>query len=991
MRHRKTSLAVVAALVAIALSATYQTSTAQSGQPAAIDFARDIEPIILNNCVKCHGPQRAMAGLRLDQDQGLLQVVAPRNSRDSRLVKRILGEGEEKRMPLGAPPLAPSEIAIIRRWIDTGAILPPRTADQARHWSYIAPIRPTVPQTKNTTWARNPIDNFVLARLEKEGISPSPIADRSTLLRRIGLDLVGLPPSISETDAFLGDNSLRAFEKQIDRLLASSHFGERWARRWLDAARYADSDGYEKDKQRQVWFYRDWVIDAINSDKPYNQFIVEQIAGDRLPGATQQQIVATGFLRNSMVNEEGGIDPEQFRMEAMFDRMDAIGKSVLGLTIQCAQCHNHKFDPLRQEEYYRLFAFLNNSDEAQLAVYTPAEEMKRAEIFRRIREIEADLQHRTPDWEARQAKWEEAVANNDRAGQQDWIVLKPTVVDMSTGGQRYIPIEDGSFLAQGYAPTKHRAKFVVRTDQPRITGFRLELMVDANLPMGGPGRSPKGIGALTEFEAEAVPVDAPEKPVKLKFASATSSFEQAESDLEGIYDDRRATRRMTGSIRFAIDGIDETAWGIDAGPGQRNQTRQAVFVLDQPLINPGGTTLNLYLKQNHGGWNSNDNQNNNLGRVRLALTSASNPVADPIPAGVRQILAIPVGSRSAAQRAVIFSYWRTLVPEWRIANAEVGALWKTHPEGTSQLVLSERAQARSTTMLKRGNFLQPDRAVTSGVPAYLHPLSPDAGTDRLALARWLIDSRSPTTARVIVNRIWQEYFGTGLVSTPEDFGRQGERPTHPELLDWLAVELMENGWHLKHIHRLITTSATYRQASRVTPALLARDPDNRLLARGPRFRVEAEIVRDIALSVSGLLNEKVGGPSVYPPSPEFLYLPPASYGTKLWPEEKGEDRYRRAIYTFRYRSVPFPVFQVFDAPTADVSCVRRARSNTPLQALTALNETVFIEAARALALRTLQDGGPGDATRLVYAFRRVLTRTPTIEETRDLQGLLNRQ
>ncbi|MBX3277545.1 MAG: DUF1553 domain-containing protein [Acidobacteria bacterium] len=857
------------------------------------------------------------------------------------------------------------------------------------HWAYNAPVRPALPEVKDKGWIANPIDRFILARLEKEKLLPSPAADRATLLRRLSLDLIGLPPSPEEIDGFLRDTSARAVEKQIDRLLASPHYGERWGRLWLDAARYADSDGYEKDKSRQVWFYRDWVISAFNEDKPYDKFIIEQIAGDLLPDATQQQHVATGFLRNSMINEEGGVDPEQFRMEAMFDRMDAIGKSVLGLTIQCAQCHNHKYDPLRHDEYYRLFAFLNNSHEAQTAVYTPEEEMKRSEIFRRTREIEAELQHRTPDWEARISAWEEDIKHN----RIEWKILRPEVNDISTGGSRYLPMPDASFLAQGYAPTKHRVKFVARTDEPRITGFRLELLTDPNLPLGGPGRSVFGLGALTEFEVESAPADAPDKITKHKIVRATADFEQEARPLEAIFDDRSNRRRSVGPVAFAIDGVDETAWGVDAGPGRRNQPREAVFTLDRPIENTAksGLILNIYLKQNHGGWNSDDNQNNNLGRVRLSLTLAPDPIADPVPAAVRALIDKPRDKRTPAEQQAIFRYWRTTVAEWKDANARIDALWREHPEGASQLVLFEREEMRSTHLLRRGDFLRPDKQVAPGVPAYLHPMPDGAPPNRLGFARWLVDRRSPTTARTVVNRIWQSYFGTGLVSTPEDFGRQGEQPSHPELLDWLAVELMERGWSLKHIHRLIAGSAAYGQSSRISPELLRRDPDNRLIARGPRLRVEAEIVRDIALAASGLLNAKVGGPSVFPPSPEFLYLPPTSYGPKIWREEKGEDRYRRAIYTFRYRSVPYPVLQVFDAPAADVSCVRRARSNTPLQALVALNETLFLESARALAWRTVREGGATNASRLNYAFRRVLARIPAPEEVNELLGLWQRQ
>jgi hypothetical protein len=429
---------------------------------------------------------------------------------------------------------------------------------------------------------------------------------------------------------------------------------------------------------------------------------------------------------------------------------------------------------------------------------------------------------------------------------------------------------------------------------------------------------------------------------------------------------------------------------MDAGPGRRNQPRKAVFNATQPIAHPHGTLLTFYLAQNHGGWNSDDNQNHNLGRFRLSITTAPDVVADPLPRNVRDILAIPMGSRTPGQTAAVFGYWRTTVPEWRDSNAKIEELWRTHPEASSQLVLQARQKARDTRLLKRGDFLKPDKPVSPGVPAFLHALPADAPPTRLTFAGWLVDRKSPTTARAIVNRVWQSYFGTGIVSTSEDLGSQSDAPAHPELLDWLAVEFMEQGWSLKSLHRLIATSATYRQASKVTPELSARDPLNRLLARGPRLRVEAEIVRDIALAASGLLDRKVGGPSVHPPAPSFLFVPPTSYGPKVWKEEDN-GRYRRALYTFQYRSVPFPALQMFDAPNGDSSCVRRVRSNTPLQALTTLNEPVFMDCARALALRTVREGGSSDAERLTYAFRRCLARTPSEREAAALLALLGKE
>jgi len=954
---------------------------------ADLEFSRDIRPILSNACFDCHGPDAGTreADLRLDTQEG---AFAPRDGQpafvpgkpaESEALRRILSTDPDEQMP---PPtakrkLTEAQIALLREWVEQGA-------RWSTHWSYNPPVRPDVPETKQPDSVRNAIDRFVQARLEREGLAPAPEADRVTLLRRLSLDLIGLPPTIEEVDAFVADDRPDAYERQVDRLLASPHYGERWGRHWLDAARYADSDGYEKDKPRQVWFYRDWVTGALNRDLPYDQFVIEQLAGDLLPHPTQDQLVATGFLRNSMVNEEGGIDPEQFRMEAMFDRMDAIGKSILGLTIQCAQCHSHKYDPLTQEEYYRLFAFLNNDHEANIASYTPVEQMRRAEIFRRIHELEAELQHRHPDWAERMARWEDSVS-----GQIEWTVVQPEE-DLS-GGQKHYLLDDGSILAQGYAPSKHTSTFDVETTADTVTGFRLELMNDPNLPLGGPGRSIYGACALSEIEVTAAPLKAPEKSSKVKLVRATADINPPEAPLDPKFDDKSDKKRVVGPVEMAIDGKQETAWTNDLGPGRHNAPCKAVFVPAEPLHHPGGMRLTFRLVQVHGGWNSNDNQNNNLGRFRFAVTSAAEPAADPVPVRVRKILSIPRDKRTPAQTAAVFRYWRTTVPEWQAVNDEIEAQWRQHPAGASQLVLQHRDEPRTTSVLERGNFLKPTRPVEPGVPAFLQPLPKDAPPTRLTFARWLVDRNAPTTPRAIVNRVWQAYFGIGLVSTSEDLGSQSEAPSHPQLLDWLSVEFMDRGWSLKNLHRLIVTSATYRQSSAVSPELQTRDPYNRLLARGPRVRVEAEIVRDIALAASGLLSEQIGGPSVYPPAPEFLFLPPASYGTKVWDVAQGPDRYRRATYTFQYRSVPFPALQTFDAPNGDFSCVRRARSNTPLQALTTLNEPLFVECAQHLASVTLRHGGTGDVDRLTYAFRRCLSRAPEAEELAVLRDLLEKE
>jgi len=966
-------------------------------QTTPVDFTKDVQPILQKSCYSCHADKLQMGRLRLDSKAAALnggqsgKILQPGKAAESSLYQRIAGIGDQARMPMGAKPLDAAQIAMIKNWIDQGATWPdtPGAATTIKkHWTFIPPVRPSLPAVKAKAWTRNPIDAFILARLEKEGLQPSKESDRVTLLRRLSLDLIGLPPTPQEVDAFLNDKSPNAYLKQVERLLASPHYGERWGRHWLDAARYADSDGFEKDKMRSVWFWRDWVINAFNRDLPYNQFITHQLAGDLLPNATQEQKVATGFLRNSMINEEGGVDPEQFRMEAMFDRMDAIGKSMLGFTVQCAQCHNHKYDPILQEDYYKLFAFLNNSHESNIAVYTPEEQQKRAEIFRKTRELEATLQHNAPDWQSRMAAWENSVRDN----QPQWIVVRPEVDDISTGGQKYLPQADGSFLAQGYAPTKHRVKMTVKTDLKPITAFRLELLNDPNLPLNGPGRSLKGTAALTQFDVEAAPAaDKSAKPALVKLASATADQNLPERELEKMFFDKSKKRRVTGPIAYAIDDNDDTAWGTDAGPGRSNVPRNAVFVAAKPVSHDGGTVLTFYLKQNHGGWNSDDNMSHNLGRFRLSITSAPNAVADPLPSHVRELLAIAKEQRSPAQTQAIFSYFRTTVPEWKQTNDQIEALWQQHPAGSSQLILNERNEMRPTHLLTRGDFLKPAKAVQPGVPAFLNPLPKDAPPNRLGLAMWITDRNAPTTARAMVNRIWQAYFGTGIVATSEDLGQMSEAPSHQELLDWLAVEFMDRKWSIKAMHRLIVNSATYRQSSSVTPELYQKDPFNRLLARGPRLRVEGEIVRDITLAASGLLNAKVGGPSVFPSAPEFLFLPPASYGPKNWYEDKGPDRYRRAIYTFRYRSVPYPMLQNFDTPNGDMSCLRRSRSNTPLQALTTLNEPMFIETARALAKKTLAEGGASDAERLTYAFRRCVSRTPSAQERAELQSLLERQ
>lgn len=949
---------------------------------------QQVRAIFSNNCFSCHGPdeKNRKAKLRLDLRKDVYSKgesgtpVVPGNIEESLVFDRISSTESDEMMP---PPksgktLSSSDKELIRTWISAGA-------PWAEHWAFEPPVRPEVPHFKDGGQIQNPIDAFIRQKLEASGLKPNGPAERAKLVRRLYLDLVGLPPTPDEVDQWLADSSPEAISKLVRQLLDSPRYGEKWAQMWLDAARYADSDGYEKDKGRMVWAFRDWVVSAMNRDLPYNQFIIEQLAGDLLPNARDDQRVATGFLRNSMINEEGGIDPEQFRMEAMFDRMDAVGKSMLGLTIQCAQCHSHKYDPMTQEEYYRIFASLNNSHESSIPVYTVAEERKRADALRKVREAEDKLRELTPDWPAKMAVWEDSIKSRPQLAYQ-WETLRP-VLDTS-GGQKHYLLEDGSILAAGYAPTKHTTEFTSEAKTTKIGSLKLELLNDPNLPLGGPGRSIYGLFGLSEITVLIGPKGKPAEAKTVKLVKATSDANPPEKPLDPTFDDKTGKKRVTGPVDYAVDGKTETAWTADLGPGRSNVPRQAVFQLEKPVEFPNGAVVTVKLNQSHGGWNSDDNQNNNLGRFRLSVGVNPNAVADPIPARVRDALAIDPARRTREQVETIFSHYRTTVDAWKSLNTEIESAWKEHPQGSSQMILAERSEPRMTHRLDRGDFLKPKETVKPGVPAFLNPVEFHGDEPaRLQFAKWVASEKSPTTARSFVNRVWQAYFGIGLVATSEDLGSQAETPSHPELLDWLTVEFMEKGWSIKHLHKLITASAAYQRDSHVTEMQLQKDPYNRLLARGPRVRVDAETVRDIALAASGLLNQAMGGPSVYPPAPEFLFKPPASYGPKVWREEKGENRYRRSLYTFRYRSIPYPALQTFDAPNGDFACVRRSRSNTPMQALVTLNETTFTEAARALGLKTMKEGGKSDRDRATFAFRRCLSRRPTEEELNVLLQL----
>jgi mono/diheme cytochrome c family protein len=962
-----------------------------SAQTGRVDFQRDIEPILRSNCYQCHGEKKASAQLRLDDKELAMKggisgaVIIPGNSKDSRLMKRVLGEGDEPRMPLGGDPLKANQLDLIREWIDQGAVWTenpksaasigrnPQSAIQ-RHWAFVAPARPKLPEVKNRSWVRTPIDNFILAQLEKQGLAPSPEADKVTLIRRLSLDLIGLPPTIKEVDQFMGDAGPDAYGKQVDHLLDSPHYGERWGRWWLDAARYADTNGFEKDRARSIWPYRDWVINAFNKDLPFDQFTIDQLAGDLLPQSTTETRVATGFLRNSMLNQEGGVDPEQFRVEGIIDRVDAVGKAFLGLTISCAQCHNHKFDPISQAEYYRFYAFLNNDDEP--AIEVPDEKIadKRGEILSKIARIEDDLIAGDADLPKRMAAWESRARDHNTGWDITWTPIKDGEI-FAAFGVKFDRLEDGSFIAKGDNATTNNYIVKAKTSLKKITGVRVEFLTDPNLPRGGPGRAPDGGFYFSEFSVEAAPVDksdAPNAMEKVALANVTADFELPDSPAKNV-----------------IDGNLKTHWSSDAGPVRRNQSRQFVFETQKSVGYDSGVALTFQLAQKRDDSIDTEQRQPNIGRFRISVTDAPNPKADPLPAHVRAILSTPADRRSKEQRREVFSFYRTIDPAFVEANKKIDELMREWPYGPTTLALSAREIPRGTRIFKRGDWKRPGDAVSPGVPAALHPFPKDAPPNRLGLAKWIVDKNNPLTARIIVNRIWQQYFGQGLVTTPEDFGSRCERPSHPELLDWLAVEFIESGWSIKHIHRLILNSAVYRQSSKITPKLLEADPYNRWLARAPRIRVESEIVRDVALAASGLLSEKIGGPSVFPPLPAGVM--DLAYGGFKWENATGEDRYRRGMYTFWKRTVPYPSMLIFDSPNGDFSCPRRVRSNTPLQALTTLNDTVFVEAAQALAMRVWKNGGADDRSKLIYAFRLCVSREPDQFETQKLMELLEDQ
>jgi hypothetical protein len=966
--------------------------------PAAdkkVDFAADIRPLLKKNCFSCHGTEAQEGGLRLDQKQRALdggdhgKVIVPGKSAESRLVHLIAGLDEETGLmpPDGmGTPLTPAEIGLMRAWIDQGANWPD-SADAlagSDHWAFQPVQQHSPPSVANPSWPSSPIDSFILARLEKEKLHPSPAAPRATLLRRLYLDLVGLLPTPEDVEALASSSEPDVFERTVDRLLASPHYGERWGRHWLDQARYADSDGYEKDRPRPfAWRYRDWVINALNADMPFDQFTVEQIAGDLLPGATLAQQTAVGFHRNTLHNTEGGIDPEEDRVKKTVDRTNTIGTVWLGLTLGCTQCHSHKYDSISHREYYAMYAFFNSLDEKDIDAPTPEQAAKlaadKAAHARRQSELEGAVkQYEETKLAATQEAWEASAGESPAS----W---KPLTVKSATSakGATLAAEPDGTVLASGTNVNSDVYTLELALPPGKYTAIRLAVLPDDKLPAKGPGRAPHGNFVLTKFSARA--------GTDIAFAAARADFSQDKCD-----------------PNLAINDNAADFWAIAPQFGKRHV---AVFDAKEPFGGEAESVLTLTLDQTYP-----TGEPHNIGKFRVWVTSAPLPAPlEGLPENVATALAAAKDGRTDAQRKTIANYFRTI-------DAELIKLTKAvadHKAKTPALPADVKAQSvvqldkpRTTNLLIRGDFLSPGDPVETQTLAILTPVKPRGDRpDRLDLARWLVDPANPLPPRVTVNRLWQQLFGRGIVVTSDDFGKQGERPSHPELLDWLAAEFrgqdrvqdaanpqsairnpQSTAWEIKRLVRRIVSSTTYRQSSALRQELTERDPENILLARQSRRRVESEIIRDVALSAGGLIASRIGGPSVRPPQPaEYATITYA--GSAKWNESQGADRYRRGMYTFFQRTSPYPMLMTFDTPDTTECAVRRATSNTPLQALTLWNDPVFTEAAQSLGLRIVREvgsSGNDDATvrvRTRQAFHLALSRDPSEEELADVLAL----
>lgn len=935
-----------------------------------VDFNRDIRPILSNKCFTCHGPdEESRKGgssktgrLRLDtsvgaqMDLGDYAALVPGKPDESELIYLIETDDEDDRMPpqKEGPRLNPEEISLLRQWIEEGG-------EYDVHWSYKEPERATVPKiSKRGFQLNNAIDHFIADRLVSEELTQAPKADLHALARRAALDLTGLPPTPEELRTFLDDKSEDAYDQYVNRLLAKPAYGEHWARMWLDLARYADSAGYADDPLREIWGFRDYVIRSFNENKPFDQFTIEQIAGDLLERPTTDQLVATAFHRNTKTNSEGGTSDEEFRNEAVVDRVNTTMAVWMGTTIDCAQCHTHKYDPISQEEYFKLFAILNNTadedrkdEKPLLPLFSHKQERERQSLEKKITQLEQRHKKHlaAPENRLHRTHWEQAVLASS-----GWEVLYPEHRDMFANSDATFAVDTAGVIEVGDNPAP-RVNYTITAAPAEgmgpITGIKLEVP---------PHEAP---WVLNELELRLVKPDSDNKP-KQKLHNASASYEQEWYVAKDLVD--------------GISGDRFSGWAVGK---QLDEEHATTFELETPLQLAPGEKLQFHFRQVF--------PLKTLKRFRLSVTDSPRPLP-AIPQSLLSALKTPTSNRSLGEEGQLLNFFSRFDPQTVPTQTEIAKI-RDELEAIEPLttvpIFQEvsKNQRRNTHIQYRGSFLDLGPKVKPGTPAAFHSLPKDRAPDRLALAQWLIDPNNPLTARVVVNRYWEALFGIGIVTTSEEFGSQGETPTHPELLDWLAVELMESGWDIKHLLNLMVTSASYQQSSKVDAVLFERDPDNQLLARGPRVRISAEMVRDQALAVSGLLNSKMYGPSVRPPQPD-MGLKSAFGGSTDWKTSEGRDKHRRGIYTTWRRSNPYPSMTAFDAPNREVCTVRRENTNTPLQALVTLNDPVYIEASQSLG-RKMEAWNGTLEEKISYGFERCLIRKPSTKEVAALAKLFH--
>ena len=1007
---------------------------AQQPLPATIEFNRDIRPILSDKCFQCHGPGTQMATLRFDQEEGAKRAlkdgrfaIVPGDPAHSQMIGRITATNPAVRMPrsqngaAAGEPLSERQVALLTRWIEQGATW-------QKHWSFIPPKRPDVPKDVNdSNWVRNPIDAFVLQRLEREGLKPSPEADRTTLLRRVSFDLTGLPPTPAELDAFLADRSANAYEKVVDRLLRSPQYGERMAFPWLDASRYADSNGYQTDGERFMWRWRDWVIDAFNRNMPYDQFTIEQLAGDLLPNATLSQKIATGFNRNHRGNSEGGIVPEEYAAEYVVDRVDTTSTVFLGLTLGCARCHNHKFDPFTQKEFYQLFAYFNNVPEhgkfrrvgnspPYIAAPLPDQDAQLKRLDEELATATAAYAKLQPEVARAQREWERTL---DRSTAVDWAPARGLVAYYPFDGDlapQIAQLQEGRSARSNAAFARENASTPFPTLTPGRVGQAASFDGKSFIQFGGDiagfdsygaGRGALGANDPTVTYDDGYTMAAWIYPTTENGAIVTRDEDIVEPNGHGLnlregkleYD--YVTKWVDEGIRLRTQkAIAPNQWHHVAltYTGSRWASGVKIYIdgEEQKLeiflddVNSQGAVKREPLRIGAGGGPENRFRGS-LDEVRIynrALSAAeAGMLADLTP--VTAIASLPEDKRTPAQADKIRDYFlehalpanlaaaRTRLTE---AQTKRDSFYQSLP---TVMVMEEMPTPRETHLLIRGMYDKPGDVVTPMLPAALSPSPTAYPPNRLGLARWLVDPSNPLMARVTVNRFWQMYFGVGIVKTAEDFGSQGEVPSHPELLDWLATEFIRNGWDVKALQKTIVMSAAYRQGSRVSPELRAKDPDNRLLSRGPSMRLSADMVRDQALAISGLLVNRVGGQSVKPYQPEGLWNEIGGGGAYV--QDHGDNLYRRSVYTFWRRTIPPPSMANFDASARESHMVRPVMTNTPLQALDLMNDVTFVEAARVFAERVMKEGGTTHAARIAYAFRAATARMPKASETAVLE------